>query len=102
MRLPTLLSTYLAAVLMPLLFLCTPLYAEENINTPDKDGVTPLMQAAYNGNIARVKELLAANAEVNTKSNNGYTALMTAADSGHADCVTMLLEAKAMVNIMAP
>ena len=49
------------------------------------------MNAALNGNLARVQELLAAGANVNAARNNGATPLYVASESGHKSIVVSLL-----------
>ena len=49
------------------------------VNLKDKDGVTPLMTAARQGDLVRVKALISDGAEVNAMTNTGTTALMEAA-----------------------
>jgi len=54
-----------------------------------------LIAAAKNGNIAKVKALLAKGADVNVKNNNGNTALDAAKASGHTEIVQLLIKAGA-------
>jgi len=57
-----------------------------------------LANAAYDGDLHRVKVFLAAGYDVNAKAGNGGTALMAAAQEGHHEVVRALLDAKADVN----
>ena len=57
-----------------------------------------LANAAYDGDLHRVKVFLAAGYDVNAKAGNGGTALMAAAQEGHHEVVRALLVAKADVN----
>ena len=57
-----------------------------------------LVAAAANGNLSRVRTLLAAKADVNTKADNGMTALIAASQNGYEEIVQVLLEASADVN----
>lgn len=57
-----------------------------------------LRRAASAGDIAKVKELLAAGVDVNAANSYGGTALAFAADKGHAAVVNLLLEHGADVN----
>ena len=64
-------------------------------------GRTPLMLAAFRGNIEAVRKLLACGAEVNAKDKDGDTALMFAAFKGHAEIVSLLLRHGANVHVRA-
>ena len=57
-----------------------------------------LMDAATNGNIKLVNELIIAGADVNANDNNGVTALMVASREGHTSCIEMLVARGADVN----
>ncbi len=57
-----------------------------------------LRRAASAGDLAKVKELLAAGADVNAANSYGGTALAFAADKGHAEVIDFLLERGADVN----
>jgi serine/threonine-protein phosphatase 6 regulatory ankyrin repeat subunit B len=63
-----------------------------------QDAARELVEAARDGNLARVRELLDAGANVNQADNHGDTALMAASRYGHATVVEMLLAAGADVN----
>jgi len=69
----------------------------ETVEDPDQ---TPLMQAAANGDIKRVKQLLAAGADVNARDQSGQTALIIACRTPHVapELVKALLAAGADVN----
>ena len=71
--------------------------AGADVDSTDKNGWTPLLSAAYNGNSDCVEQLLKAGADVN-KSNSKKTPLILAAEYGHCDCVEQLLKAGADVN----
>ena len=51
----------------------------------EEDGWTLLMRAAYNGELRRVKTLIAAGADVNATDKDGWTGLMFAAFKGTVD-----------------
>lgn len=46
-----------------------------DINTANKNGWTPLMEAVFDGNIAAVQALINAGADLNLKQKDGWTAL---------------------------
>jgi len=72
-----------------------------NVDSVDKDGMTPLQHAAYKGNLELCEMLLALGADVNYSAHeNGYTALMFAALSGKKDVVRLLLEHDACVGLV--
>ena len=66
-----------------------------------KDGVTPLMVAAFHARLEAVTILLDNRADINTTDDSGETALLKAASSGTADIVKLLLERGADVNVCA-
>ena len=57
-----------------------------------------LIAASGNGDLSRVKALLAAKVDVNAKADNGATALIAASQNGYEEVVQVLLQAKADVN----
>jgi ankyrin repeat protein len=57
-----------------------------------------LFDAAREGDVARVKSIIAAKVDVNAKNKKGKTALMWASMNGHVEVVKALLDAKADVN----
>jgi len=62
------------------------------------DGFTPLHEAAKDGDVSEVKELLSKGAEVNAKTTGGFTPLHYAAWKGHLDVVKELLAKGAEVD----
>ena len=54
-----------------------------------------LIDAAKDGDIAKVKEPIKAGVDVNAKSNGGWTALMHAAEEGNTEIVKLLKSAGA-------
>ncbi len=58
-----------------------------------------LLDAARDGALQKVRNLLANGADVNTQDGNGWTPLMFAVSSAHTELVKMLLQAGADVNI---
>ena len=61
-------------------------------------GGSELIAAAGNGNLDRVKVLLATKVDVNAKGDDGTTALVAGSQSGYEEVVRALLDAKADVN----
>jgi hypothetical protein len=55
--------------------------AGANVNTPDKNGATPIIWASTLGNLELVKLLVAKGANVNAKDNIGRTSLKISRDS---------------------
>lgn len=60
--------------------------------------VTPLMQAAHEGDLQSVATLLGSEVEVDQTDNFGWTALRFAARNGHADVVEALMAKGAEIN----
>ena len=66
-----------------------------DVNHKEKQGITPLMTAAWIGHQALVEALLKRGADVDARSDTGGTALNTAAGQGNTEVVLMLLQAGA-------
>ncbi|HZI20007.1 MAG TPA: ankyrin repeat domain-containing protein [Pyrinomonadaceae bacterium] len=64
-------------------------------------GRTPLMLAAFKGDLPAVRRLLAEGADVNARDEVGDTALMFAAFRGHEAIVNLLLSRGANVHARA-
>eukprot|EP00933_Yihiella_yeosuensis_P055485 TRINITY_DN5429_c0_g2_i2.p1 TRINITY_DN5429_c0_g2~~TRINITY_DN5429_c0_g2_i2.p1 ORF type:complete len:304 (+),score=93.74 TRINITY_DN5429_c0_g2_i2:61-972(+) len=64
----------------------------------DQDVVSPLLQAAKEGDAAAVTKALGAGAKGNSMDEDGVTALMMAAMIGSTDCMKILLSKNADVN----
>jgi len=69
-----------------------------NVNAVNKQGHTPLMEAAKEGDAEGVKDLLRRGAELEAKSSKGKTALHYAAANGHLDVVNLLIASGADIN----
>jgi len=66
------------------------LVAGEDVNKRDELGRTPLMYAARDGNLEKVKQLLKRGADVNLQDNNGRTALRYATAFGYEEIIALL------------
>ncbi|RYG65333.1 ankyrin repeat domain-containing protein, partial [archaeon] len=62
-----------------------------NLSVTDEEGVTPLIQAAYQGHNSLVMEMLSKGADITAANAEGINALIAAASEGHADVVRTLL-----------
>ena len=65
-----------------------------NVNTCDRNGNTPLIRAAANGDLLSLINVVNAAADVNLSSfpKYGHTALIKAARLGHKACLDFLLK----------
>jgi ankyrin repeat protein len=63
------------------------------------DGVSSLMYATQNGNLAMMKLLISCGADPDKKPANGYTALITAIRNGEADLAEFLIRNGASVDL---
>ena len=70
----------------------------QNVNTKDRHGHTPLMDAAKSGNVEAVKDLLNRGADLEAKSEKNKTALHYAAANGYVEIVNLLLAQGAAVD----
>ncbi|MGV9377155.1 ankyrin repeat domain-containing protein [Nonomuraea sp. NPDC003707] len=66
-----------------------------DLDSRDKDGVSPLHYASRHGHIDPVRLLLEAGANPNITENYGFTPLHEAAENGHAEVARVLLTAGA-------
>ena len=64
------------------------------MDVANKDGLTPLIVTANNGNAGCLRMLLDAMANIDVKRKDGHTALTIAAAKGYHNIVNMLLKAK--------
>ncbi|MBF0298117.1 MAG: ankyrin repeat domain-containing protein [Oligoflexia bacterium] len=69
-----------------------------NPNERNENDQTPIMVAAYNGDMQAAADLIGEGADVNLKDPKGYTALMFAAAKGHLEMVTILLKHRAFID----
>jgi ankyrin repeat protein/RNAse (barnase) inhibitor barstar len=68
------------------------------IKVKNKNKFTPLMTAAYNGEVEVVDWFLSLGVDANAKDNNRCTALYYAAEKGNLEIVNMLVEGGADIN----
>lgn len=64
----------------------------------DERGNTGLMRAAWEGNLALVKQFVQAGAQINRRNDKQETAIMLAAWRGHESVVTLLLQHQADID----
>lgn len=73
--------------------------SSSNLNKKNHKGETLLHRAVIKGDIAKVKDLIAAGASVNTQDNNGWTPLHEASNHGFVEIAKLLLDNGALVNV---
>jgi len=71
----------------------------ENGADPDKGNFSPLMWAAFHGNLPMLKMFLEYRANLNLRTHEGWTALMWAAEKGNLHVLWELLNRGAIVNM---
>ena len=76
------------------------LQAGAGLNESNALGVTPLMGAAFFGNMGTLPVLIAARADLQEHDPKGETALMWAAEGGRYDAARLLLDAGAQVDAL--
>jgi ankyrin repeat protein len=69
--------------------------SELDVNRRNADGSTPLQWAAYDGDAAAVRRLIAAGADVSLANNYGATPMSLAAEVGNTEIIELLLDAGA-------
>jgi len=65
----------------------------------NKEGCTPLMVAAEQGDLLILKKLIGRGAEINDRDDNGRTAIFAAIRGQHTDAIKLLLNAGADVRV---
>eukprot|EP01102_Stenamoeba_stenopodia_P011499 TRINITY_DN3542_c0_g1_i1.p1 TRINITY_DN3542_c0_g1~~TRINITY_DN3542_c0_g1_i1.p1 ORF type:complete len:101 (+),score=6.30 TRINITY_DN3542_c0_g1_i1:348-650(+) len=70
-----------------------------DLNARNRDGVTPLHNAAYHGNIPLISILLEHGAKIDVPNRVGETALHWAARMGKQSAITFMLEKGADSNL---
>jgi uncharacterized protein len=73
-----------------------------NVNTPERDGSTALLWAAYNSDVEMVRALLAAGAKPDAANGFGVTPLLQAARAGDTPVIEALLKAGADPSLTFP
>ena len=73
-----------------------------DLNAGDRTGVTPLMRAAYHGELPMVRALIQNGADLDAKDSGGLTALMMAKHSGRAEIIEALRSSGAKENQRRP
>lgn len=68
-----------------------------DVDLPDANRRTPLLWAAWRGDIQKVRVLLELGADPNKKDLQGYGPLAKAAEAGHLECVRALVNGGATV-----
>jgi ankyrin repeat protein len=78
------------------------LITQDNVNTPDYKGSSPLMLAAYHGHTPATEFLLNHGADPNDCDASGNSVLMGAAFKGHLDVVKLLVDHGADIDFANP
>ena len=79
------------------------LAAGADVNARGGSGLTPLMQAANNGYVLMVEQILTApKVDIDARAADGATALFIAAVHGHKEIIELLMKAGADVNVPGP
>jgi len=71
---------------------------DADVNYRGPDGVTPLMRAAFLGNLPLVKLLVDSGSDINARDNDQMTPLMNAAASGYIEIAKHLINSGSEVN----
>lgn len=69
-----------------------------HVNRPSREGVPPLVEAAYSGYVEMVKLLLESGARVDSQNRHGATALVCAALKGNTEIAKLLIAHGADLN----
>jgi len=73
-----------------------------DIDRPDAKGLTPVLKASSEGDVAILRELIAAGARLNARSLDGNNAIWLACAADSVDAITMLAAAGVDVNHQNP
>lgn len=66
--------------------------AGAQVNYQDKEGVTPLIHAAYSGDLEIVKKLIEYNADLNLSDNEGISPIIAASAGGYVEIIKEILK----------
>jgi ankyrin repeat protein len=76
--------------------------AQTKPNGATPDGATPLMQAAFDGDLAQARRLLKTHPDVNAVNAYGVNAMLLAAEASNTPLIDLLLKAGAKANSANP
>jgi ankyrin repeat protein len=68
------------------------LHHRPTVNTRNNEGWTPPHEAAYNGSLECMEQLVGTGADVNALTDDGFSVLHIAELQKHKDCMTWLLD----------
>jgi ankyrin repeat protein len=74
----------------------------DGVNCSGANGVTPLMKAGAQGNIAMLRKLIASGAELNAVNGDGNNVIWLACASGCLEAIELLVSAGANINHRNP
>jgi uncharacterized protein len=77
-------------------------FPREGVNRQDGKGMTPLLKAASQGDVAVIRELIAEGAEVNATNGDGNNAIWLASAAQSLDAIESLIAAGVDVNHRNP
>src|SRR5690606_40231733 len=89
-----------AAVAAAVLGASSPVFADvvEDGKARQPDGRTPLQWAAFHGDVAEARRLIAAGADIKAENNYGINAMLLAADIASTELIELLLKHGANAN----
>ncbi len=70
-----------------------------SVNLIAQSSYNPLVFAAENGDLNKVKELINSGTDINSRDEKGYTALRRASAEGYIEIVKFLISKGAYVNV---
>jgi len=75
------------------------LIASSSVDLTDGEGRTPLIYAAFSGNIEMLKWLIEHKANINIQDRNGWCALHAASQNKHIEAIEILIDSEANLNL---